>query len=106
MLLVCIYWVSSWGEGLSAPTPRFNIIDQSQADLKAFEKMGKPVDVFAFSRVKSYRRARTAMPDKLGATDVANFTGDENIAAEGKKIDSKIEDDMKEFDDWGEVSVS
>ena len=42
LLLVCIYWLSSWGEGVSAPTPRFNVIDQSQADLKVFEKMGKP----------------------------------------------------------------
>jgi len=41
LLLICIYWLSSWGEGVSAPTPKFNLIDQSQADLKAFEKMGE-----------------------------------------------------------------
>lgn len=80
LLLICIYWLSSWGEGVSAPTPKFNLIEQSQADLKAFEKM-----------------------DKLGAADAANVTGDAGIAAEGKDIDAKIESDMNEFDDFGEV---
>ena len=80
LLLVCIYWACSWGEGVAAPTPKFNVIAGDLVDVRALDKL-----------------------DDVGSTLAANATGDADIASEGKEIEDKIKAGMAKVDRYGEV---
>lgn len=41
MLLVVVYWLSAYFEGMAAPKPSFNVIKTSANDLRAFQKVDK-----------------------------------------------------------------
>ena len=43
LLLVCIYWACSWGEGVAAPTPKFNVIAGDLVDVRALDKLDDAV---------------------------------------------------------------
>ena len=80
LLLVCIYWACSWGEGVAAPTPKSNVIAGDLVDVRALDKL-----------------------DDVGSTLAANATGDADIASEGKEIENKIKAGMAKVDRYGEI---
>jgi len=80
LLLVLLYWFFAWGEGITSPKPKFNVITASQADLQAFEKM-----------------------DKLTTASAANLTGDNSLGTEGAQLDKTLDDNMGQIDAVGEV---
>ena len=41
LLLVVVYWLSAYFEGMAAPKPSFNVIKTSANDLRAFQKVDK-----------------------------------------------------------------
>ena len=72
LLLVCIYWLASWGASLAAPQPRFDLVKDGLLDVSAI--------------------------DQTASLDLANATGDADVASEAKAINSDIEGTVDRID--------
>jgi len=82
LLLVVVYWLSAYFEGMAAPKPSFNVIKTSANDLRAFQKV-----------------------DKIFSNEALNVTGDGLLASQSGNVNTVIDQHMKSLDAVGEMPL-